>query len=132
MKRFIIATIVAVLALVSCEKDTSEAIIGTWEATTAEMTIEGIVLTVDVKEMGMQMTFVFRDNGMGTLTETSEGESYTEDFNYSVSGGMLNVDSDGEVASIPISIDGKKMTLTFDGEMVDEPGMKVKMNFTKK
>ena len=42
------------------------------------------------------------------------------------------MDAEGDIVSIPITIDGKKMTMTMDGDLLDEPGTKVKVNFRKK
>ena len=57
MKRFILAAIVALVGLVSCEKELADAIVGTWEATSVEMTVEGVKLEIDVEEAGLEMSF---------------------------------------------------------------------------
>lgn len=131
-KIFIISAIMAVLGLTSCEKEMSRAIIGTWEATTVEMTLEGIDLTIDVKELGVGMTFIFKDDGTGSVSQKSDGESVSFDFSYSVEDGVLTIDSEGDVESIPVNIDGKNMTMIMDGSFLEDPGTTVKMHFTKK
>lgn len=131
-KIFIISAIMAVLGLTSCEKEMSRAIIGTWEATTVEMTLEGIDLTIDVKELGVGMTFIFKDDGTGSVSQKSDGESVSFDFRYSVEDGVLTIDSEGDVESIPVNIDGKNMTMIMDGSFLEDPGTTVKMHFTKK
>lgn len=132
MKRFILAAAVALMGLVSCEKELSDAIVGTWEATTVEMTIEGLKMEIDVEEAGMEMSFTFKSNGTGSVTERSEGESFTESFEYYVEDDMLYLVGEGGTEGLPIEIDGKNMTMIFDGDMLDSPGSRVKIHFRKK
>lgn len=132
MKRFIIALTAAVLGLASCEKEPAKAIIGTWEATTMEMTMEGVNMTIDIADAGVGMEFTFRDNGTGTFSETSEGESVSMDFNYSVDDNTLIMEVEGDTAEIPVTIEKKNMTMIMDGEMLDEPGISIKVHFVKK
>ena len=125
MKRFIFAVAAVLLALVSCEKDETKSIIGTWEAVTVDLVMEGINMSVDAKEMGMGMTFTFRENGTGTLVETAEGETITADFKYSVSDGILTIEPGEDMflenkANIPFTIKGNKLTLVFDSETIME------------
>ena len=134
MKRLLMlaASVIAALGLTSCEPEMSRAIVGTWEATSVEATIEGINLSFDLEEMGVGITFMFKDDGTGVVTEKEEGQTISMNFDYSIEDGLLTLDIEGDVQSIPATIDGKKMTLILDGEMLDEPGMKVKVHFTKK
>ena len=71
MRKLIItlAAIAAVIGLASCEKEASKAIVGTWEATTVEMTMEGIKMEMDITEFGTAMEITFNDNGTGTIIE---------------------------------------------------------------
>lgn len=131
-KFFIISAILAVLGLTSCEKETSKAIVGTWEAVSVEMSIEGIKMEVDLTQLDVSMTFLFKADGTGSSTESTAGVSSSVDFEYSVSGSVLSITMEGETADIPITIDGKNMSMTMDGEILDEPGTSVKINFVKK
>lgn len=135
MKRFIFAFAAALLALVSCEKDETKSIIGTWEAVTVDLVMEGMNMSVDAKEMGMGMTLTFKENGTGTLIGTSEGETNTEDFGYSVSNGMLTIepyeDMEAKI-SIPITIKGNEMTLVIDETLLEESGAAITIHFEKK
>ena len=88
----------AVLGLTSCEKEASEAIVGTWESVRMEMQIEGVKIEIDMKEMGISMVFTFRADGTGTISEMIEGEDMSSDFNYRVEGGMLVVYYEDEEA----------------------------------
>ena len=132
MKRFILAAIVALVGLVSCEKELADAIVGTWEATSVEMTVEGVKLEIDVEDAGLEMSFTFNSNGTASVTEKADGESFTESFDYYVEDGMLYLTAEAETEGLPIEIDGKHMTMIFDGEMLDEPGAKVKIHFIRK
>lgn len=132
MKKFLLLAATVLIGLTSCEKDDASAIIGTWEAVSIEMKADGIKLDLDIKEAGVEMTFTFKADGTGTLTEVAQGESITDGFNYSVGDGMLTIDYDGEAQSIPITIDGNEMTMVFDGEMLDEPGASITMHFKRK
>lgn len=132
MKRFLILTaLMAVLGLTSCEKEPSKAIVGTWEATTVEMSISGMKMEMDITEMGSEMKITFKDNGTATITETSEGESMSMDFSYSVEGNTLILEAEGDLAEIPITIEKDHMTWTMDGEMLDEPGANIVIHFEK-
>ena len=132
MKRFLILTaLMAVLGLTSCEKEPSKAIVGTWEATTVEMSISGMKIEMDITEMGSEMKITFKDNGTATITETSEEESISMDFSYSVEGNTLILEAEGDLAEIPITIEKDHMTWTMDGEMLDEPGANIVIHFEK-
>ena len=132
MKRFLILTaLMAVLGLTSCEKEPSKAIVGTWEATTVEMNISGMKMEMDITEMGSEMKITFKDNGTATITETSEGESMSMDFSYSVEGNTLILEAEGDLAEIPITIEKDHMTWTMDGEMLDEPDANIVIHFEK-
>ena len=134
MRKLIItlAAIAAVIGLASCEKDPSKAIIGTWEATTVEMTIEGMKMEMDITEFGTAMEITFNDNGTGTIIETLEGDSVNMDFTYSMEGNTLTIEAEGDVAEIPVTIEKKNMTMTISGEMMEEPGMNITIHFVKK
>ena len=45
---------------------------------------------------------------------------------------MLTVTIQGDTESFPYSVDGTDMTITLDGEILEEPGMKVVLHFVKK
>lgn len=134
MKRFILAAIVAVIGFVSCEKDNANSIVGTWEAASVQMEMEGMDMTVDLKQMGVNMEITFEKNGTAKVTESMEGESYTETFDYTYSGGMLTITSEGESISIPATISGNVLTLTADGDLLDEEEFygTVRINFERK
>lgn len=131
-KYFIISAILAVLGLASCNKEESKAIVGTWEATTIEMTIEGIKMEVDITEVGAGMSFLFKADGTGSVTEAVDGSTMTMNFEYTLSDGMLTLTIEGDSESIPVTIDGNRMSMIMDGDILEEPDMTVKIHFVKK
>lgn len=131
-KYFIISAILAVLGLASCNKEESKAIVGTWEATTIEMTIEGIKMEVDITEVGAGMSFLFKADGTGSVTEAVDGSAMTMNFEYTLSDGMLTLTIEGDSESIPVTIDGNRMSMIMDGDILEEPDMTVKIHFVKK
>lgn len=133
MKRFFILTaIMAVLGLTSCEKEASKAIVGTWEAVSMEMQVAGVKMEVNMQEVGISMVFTFREDGTGTLSEVIEGEDIRMNFTYNVEGDILMMNSEGEEEGVPVTIDGKNMTIIMDGEFLETPGASVTINFVKK
>ena len=106
MKKLIIAlaAIAAVIGLASCEKDPSKAIIGTWEATTVEMTIEGMKMEMDIEEMGANISFTFKKDGTGIASFAEDGEKALFD--------ILNYFSEIDVKWITVThllgIEGKR------------------------
>lgn len=134
MKKLILLAITALAVFASCEKSDADAIVGTWEATKIEMTMEGMNMSFDLKEYGTSMTLTFMANGKGSMRGNSDGESVDEEFDYMVEGGVLTIYDDEESVDIPVTIDGKTMIMTADSEMMDEEsyGGTIKIHFKKK
>ena len=134
MKKLLLMLITAFAVFVSCEKSDADAIVGTWEATTIEMTMEGMDLTIDLKEHGISVAFTFMANGKGSMTGTTNGESLTEEFDYELEGGVLTLVSEDESDEIPVTIDGKVMVMTVDSEMMGDDSFSgtIKIHFKKK
>ena len=106
MKRFILAATVALVGLVSCEKELADAIVGTWEATSVEMTVEGVKMEIDIEEAGLELSFTFKSNGTASVTEKTDGESFTESFDYYVEDGMLYLTLFGDTMAMQVPGDG--------------------------
>lgn len=108
MKRFILAAIVAVIGFVSCEKDNANSIVGTWEATSLHMNIEGIDMTIDINEetTGGTIEMTFKKDGTATLSEIVDGESYSGTCDYTYTDNILTLSQEGESISIPATISG--------------------------
>ena len=134
MRKLILLLIAALTGFVSCEKSDADAIIGTWEATSIEMTMEGMNLSFDLKEYGASLAFTFKANGEGSMTGTSDGESINDELDYMVDDGVLTIVYDGESQDLPITIDGRTMVMTVDAEMLDDDSFigKIKIYFKKK
>ena len=101
----------------------SKGIVGTWKVQT--MAAQGV--TVNLKEMGGSMTFTFKADGKGTLTENMSGSTDTEEFTYSTANGKITITSNGESKSFDYKLSGK--TLIMDMEI--EEGQVVKLTMTK-
>ena len=133
MKRlFFLTAILAVLGLSSCEKDPSQAILGTWKAVTAEANMSGMSATIDMAEMGYTIEFTFKADGTGTAYADFMGESLTEGFDYEVSGNNLTMVMDGETTVVTFTIEGKNMTMELNGEEFDMGENKIKIHLQKK
>ena len=134
MKKLILMIITALAVFVSCEKSESDAIVGTWEATIIEMTMEGMDLTFDFKEYGASVTFTFMANGKGNMTGSNNGESVSQEFDYVHEDGILTLVSDGESEEIPVTIDGNTMVMSVDAEMLGDDSFSgtIKIHFKKK
>lgn len=129
MKRLaiILAAVAAMFAFSSCEKTVEDQIVGTWDAKTAEMTIQGIKMEIDLDEMDMALSFTFNSDKTGSMKMTAEGDTETTYFDYVVNGGTLTmIDDLGDTVNLPITISGKNMTIVFDEELLDSDG---KMTF---
>ena len=73
-KLFFLTAILAVLGLSSCKKDPSKTIVGTWEAVTVDMTIDGETLTVDIADTGASLELTFNEDGTANAYMEAEGE----------------------------------------------------------
>ena len=131
-KFFIISAIMAVLGLASCNKEESKAHESKREETTTEMTIAGKKREKHRAEKGAAMSFLFKADGTGSVSEAVDGSAMTVDFEYSLSDGLLTLTIEGDSESIPVTIDGNRMSMIMDGDILDEPDMTVKIHFVKK
>jgi hypothetical protein len=133
MKRILLAA-AAALCLMSCEKTAMDTIRGTWEATTVEMTMEGLNMSFDLEELEIGLEFTFRSDGKGSLTDLYDGDSVTRSFEYDYDGNILSLTVDNETYEIPAVVSDRNMTLSLDGKLLDEEEFDglVKMNFIKK
>ena len=128
MKRlFFLTAILAVFGLSSCEKEPSQAIIGTWEAEKMVMTAEGMSMDMNMDEMGIKLELTFHEDGTANAYMESEGMRENSPFEYEVSGNTLYMIAEGESITVPITIDGKKMTME-----MREDGAKIVIHLKKK
>ena len=89
-------------------------------------------MEMDIAEMGAGMSFLFKADGTGSVSESVDGSAMTVDFEYSLSDGLLTLTIEGDSESIPVTIDGNRMSMIMDGDILDEPDMTVKIHFVKK
>lgn len=69
-----------------------------------------------VTEEGVEMVMEFKEDGKGKLSAAGGLLSY--DFEYSVDGNKLSLTFEGETSVSDYSIDGDKLTVTIDDESV--------------
>lgn len=132
MKRlFFIAAILSLLCLVSCEQLGNNAIVGSWKATTMEMNVEGVNMSVGLEEFGASIVFTFEKDGTGEAFLSMEGETDSEWFEYETKGNTLYIDFDGYVEEIPYSISKNTMTMTLGEGFVDDYETEVKLTLKK-
>ena len=132
MKRFfIISVILAFFGFISCQKNEAEAIIGSWKATSLLMNMGGMEMEMDISKSGVQIDVLFKADGTGAITGSAEGEAISTDFEYSVSDGMLSLTAEDNTITAPVTINGKKMSLVVDGEIIEQSGTQVTINFTR-
>ena len=132
MKRiFIISVILALFGFVSCQKNEAEAIIGSWKATSILMNMGGMEMEMDISKSSVQIDVLFKADGTGAITGSAEGEAISTDFEYRVDDGMLSLTAEKETITAPITINGKKMSLIVDGDIIEQSGTQVTINFTR-
>ena len=132
MKRiFTISVILALFGFVSCQKNEAEAIIGSWKATSILMNMGGMEMEMDISKSGVQIDVLFKADGTGAITGSAEGEAISTDFEYRVDDGMLSLTAEKETITAPITINGKKMSLMVDGDIIEQSGTQVTINFTR-
>ena len=133
MKRFfILSAILAILGLSSCEKEISKSIIGTWEAVSMETVMNGIDVSFDLKEVGMEMGFTFREDGTGSSYMKSNGKNNRIQFEYELYGNILSLNSGGATDGVPITIEKKTMIMGLPGDILGNDEADVKIHFIKK
>ena len=135
MKRFIWAAIAAVFCLVSCEKDSVNKLIGTWEASEMTLEIEGFEMNMDIQEMsGGSIEMTFKRDGTVTMTERMDGESYSDTYDYTYNDSILTLIDDDESISIPATVSGDKLTMKITPEMMEEEDIQgnMKIIWTRK
>ena len=130
-KLFFLTAILAVLGLSSCKKDPSKTIVGTWEAVTVDMTIDGETLTVDIADTGASLELTFNEDGTANAYMEAEGEGETTPFTYEVKGNILKLTQEGETVDISITIEKNTMTLEIGEDLLEEEGS-IKLHLRRK
>lgn len=124
-----VAALVSLFALTSCEKDPAELIVGKWTVTSVSLTVDGVTQEKNPMEEGVGATYTFKADGTGESTEEIGDEKMSYTFTYSVftSGDkqILGITLEGYTANFEIqTLD--ESTLVFSREAV-ESGHTIKM-----
>ena len=133
MKRlFVLPAILAVLGLSSCEKEISKSIVGTWDAVTMDTVINGIDVSINMEEVGMEMSFTFREDGTGSAYTKINRETNRIQFVYELYGNILSLNSGGATDGVPITIEKKTMIMGLPGDILGNDEADVQIHFTKR
>lgn len=101
----IMAAMVSLFALTSCEKEPTELIVGTWKVVSMSISYEGTTMDMDPAEMGVDYTMTFKADGTITIMVSAEGESQTSNGTYSVA-------SNGDTMTLTMTAEGESATST--------------------
>ncbi len=99
------AAMVSLFALTSCEKEPTELIVGTWKVVSMSISYEGMTMDMDPAEMGVVYTMTFKADGTITVMVSAEGESQTANGTYSVA-------SNGDTMTLTMTAEGESNTST--------------------
>ena len=102
----IMAAVVSLFALTSCEKEPTELIVGTWKVVSMSINYEGVTMDMDPAEMGVDYTMTFKADGTITImVSAEEGEPQTANGTYSVA-------SNGDTMTLTMTAEGESNTST--------------------
>lgn len=102
----IMAAMVSLFALTSCEKEPTELIVGTWKVVSMSMSYEGTTMDMDPAEMGVDYTMTFKADGtMTIMVSAEEREPQTANGTYSVA-------SNGDTMTLTMTAEGESATST--------------------
>lgn len=130
-----VATLVSLFALTSCEKEPAELIVGKWTVTAVSLSYGGVSMDIDPSETGMDASYTFNADGTGYAYEADADESAEAAFTYMVltSGDkqILSMTIEGETANFDIlTLDDNNLVL-YREENQDGQTVSMKMTFTR-
>ncbi|MBP3383357.1 MAG: lipocalin family protein [Tidjanibacter sp.] len=106
-----VAALVSLFALTSCEKDPAELIVGKWTVTSVSFTVDGVTQEKNPIEEGVGATYTFKADGTGETTEEIGDEKMSYTFTYSVF-------TSGDKQILGITLEGD--TVNFEIQTLDE------------
>lgn len=130
-----VAALVSLFALTSCEKEPAELIVGKWTVTAVSLSYGGVSMDIDPSETGMDASYTFNADGTGYAYEADADESAEAAFTYMVlnSGDkqILSMTIEGETANFDIlTLDDNNLVL-YREENQDGQTVSMKMTFTR-
>ncbi len=130
-----VAALVSLFALTSCEKEPADLIVGKWTMIEMCVSYDGITLNVNPSEMGMNVSYTFKADGTGYAYESDADESAEATFTYMVltSGDkqILSMTIEGDTANFDIlTLDDNNLVL-YREENQDGQTVSMKMTFTR-
>ncbi len=117
-----VAALVSLFALTSCEKDPAELIVGKWTVTSVSVTVDGVTQEKTPMEEGVGATYTFKADGTGeTIEEIGENRNgFTFTYSVFTSGDkqILGITFEGDTANFEIlTLD--ENSLVFSREAVE-------------
>lgn len=130
-----VAALVSLFALTSCEKEPAELIVGKWTMIEMCVSYDGITLNVNPSEMGMNVSYTFKADGTGYAYESDADESEDTTFTYMVltSGDkqILSMTIDGETTNFDIlTLDDNNLVISRE-ENQEGQTLSMKMTFIR-
>ena len=125
-KFFLVSLVLAFFGFAANAQPTG--LLGTWKSTTIDVLSDGeVLMSMNCDVAGMSMEFKFMSDNTVTGVVESEGvKEESPEMVYVVSGtDILVTDDEGE--TVPLKYTDGKLSLT-----MEEDGMVIRMNFTKK
>ena len=131
----LVAALVSLFALTSCEKEPAELIVGKWTMIEMCVSYDGITLNLNPSEMGMNVSYTFKADGTGYAYESDAYESAEATFTYMVltSGDkqILSMTVDGETSKFDIlTLDDDNLVL-YNEQTEDAGIISGKMTFIR-
>lgn len=142
------------MTLTSCKKDAEDLIIGDWELVNAEVTSSVSGLTgeyaeynqdttmVEAPEAGESQTMTFKKDGTVNVVSIylDESENENENGTYSIDGDKITLTFDNRPETFKLDIDKKTMSLSYseteqmqlDVDQIATVSLSIKMNYKKK
>ena len=122
----ILAALVSLFALSSCEPEPADMLVGTWKLTAMNISANGISMDIDPKVAGIDYTYSFGNNGTATLViSNSQASSEISTVTYTVTESegksiITFTTTDGEVSTVEmIHLDATRLVLVvheFNGD----------------
>lgn len=142
------------MTLTSCKKDAEDLIIGDWELVNAEVTSSVSGLTgeyaeynqdtsmVEAPQAGESQTMTFKKDGTVNVVSIylDESENENENGTYSIDGDKITLTFDNRPETFKLDIDKKTMSLSYseteqmqlDVDQIATVSLSIKMNYKKK
>lgn len=130
-----VAAIVSLFALTSCEKEPAELIVGKWTMTEMNVSYGDVSLDIKPSDRGMDVTYTFNADGTGYIAlidaEVNDVSAFTYTMLSSGDKQILSITVDGATEDFDIlTLDDKNLVM-YSEEIEDGQTLKTKMTFIR-